>query len=151
MGARIGICFMREFMKMFTAGGEETRGKSTGTGTPRAAVVVSSSVPSSQVTQPPPHPREPAYVAARYYRIILGYFTRASDFGRPTRTNGFTRDRYTAAEGQRKRRDFPGDFKPQTSNRARNVHLEAGSRIAHDDTPCSGQGTWNVHKRSIQA
>lgn len=76
---------MREFMKMFTAGGEETRGKSTGTGTPRAAVVVSSSVPFSQVTQPPPHPREPAYVAARYYRIILGYFTRASDFGRPTR------------------------------------------------------------------
>ena len=67
-------------MKMFTAGGEGTGGKRAHRTRRVAVFSLPSSVPSSQVTRTSPPSVPPSCVVARYYRIILGYFTRgASD------------------------------------------------------------------------
>lgn len=80
-------------MKMFAAGGEGTGGESAQR-TRRVAVFSLLRSFLAGDAQPPSVP--PSCVVARYYRIILGYFTRgASDFVGGRSTNAFTLRRTT--------------------------------------------------------
>lgn len=78
---------------MFAAGGEGTGGESAQR-TRRVAVFSLLRSFLAGDAQPPSVP--PSCVVARYYRIILGYFTRgASDFVGGRSTNAFTLRRTT--------------------------------------------------------